>query len=115
MKKQLIKAIFVGLTLLLLNNCAFKPYRFAIQQGNTISEEKVAQLQPGMNEDQVRFIMGTPLLQDVFHNQRWDYVYYLKPRHGDIERKHLAVFFVNGKVDHVIHDQSPTHAMKQNA
>lgn len=106
MKKQLIKAIFIALTVLLLNNCAFKPYRFAIQQGNIISEEKVAQLQHGMNEDQVRFIMGTPLLQDVFHNQRWDYVYYLKPRHGDIERKHLAVFFANGKVNYLIHDQA---------
>lgn len=115
MKKQLIKAIFVGLTLLLLNNCAFKPYRFDIQQGNTISEEKVAQLQPGMNEDQVRFIMGTPLLQDVFHNQRWDYIYYLKPQHGDIERRHVAVFFTDGKVDHVTQDQLSNHVTKKNA
>src|SRR4051794_36755042 len=47
------------------------PYRPDIQQGNFVSEEMVAQLKPGMTPDQVRFVMGTPLLTDIFHSDRW--------------------------------------------
>lgn len=105
MKSLSIKTIFLVTALLLLNNCAFKPYRFDLQQGNAISQDKVAQIQPGMSEDQVRFILGTPLLQDVFHTQRWDYIYYLKPFHGEEVQQHLVVYFNEGKVDHISLDE----------
>ena len=52
------------------------PYRMVIQQGNFISQEMVAQLKPGMSKEQVRFILGTPLVTDIFHADRWDYVFY---------------------------------------
>ena len=52
------------------------PYRIDIQQGNFVSQEMVAQLKPGMSKDQVRFVLGTPLLADIFHGDRWDYVYW---------------------------------------
>ena len=54
-------------------------YRISIQQGNVITEEMVNQLRVGMNKRQVQFILGSPLLTDPFHAQRWDYVYRLAP------------------------------------
>src|SRR5687767_14106840 len=52
------------------------PYRMEIQQGNFVSQEMVSQLKPGMTREQVRFILGTPMVTDVFHPERWDYVYW---------------------------------------
>ena len=46
-----------------------------------------------MNKEQVRFLMGTPLITDAFHPDRWDFVYHLIPDYGDTERRHVAVFF----------------------
>ncbi|HCZ17273.1 MAG TPA: outer membrane protein assembly factor BamE, partial [Candidatus Accumulibacter sp.] len=46
-----------------------------VQQGNVLTQEMVAQLRPGLSKDQVRFILGTPVLVDMFHLNRWDYFY----------------------------------------
>ena len=51
------------------------PYRMEIQQGNFLTQDVVSQLKPGMTKDQVRFLLGTPLLVDPFHTDRWDYVF----------------------------------------
>src|SRR2546427_5764714 len=51
------------------------PYRMEIQQGNYITQEMVAQLKLGLTRDQVRFVLGTPLVSDIFHEERWDYVF----------------------------------------
>jgi outer membrane protein assembly factor BamE len=110
MKKILLKLICTVCMTLTLSACLLKPFRFDIQQGNTIAFDKVVQIQPGMSEDQVRFILGSPTLQDIFHMQRWDYVYYLDPREGDIQKRHLAVFFQAGVVDHVTEDSMPHFA-----
>ena len=69
------------------------PYRANIQQGNWITSEQVAQLQQGMTREQVRFILGTPTLQDVFHSDRWDYSYFNKPGYGDNELRRFTVWF----------------------
>ena len=53
----------------------FNAYKIDVQQGNVLTQEMVAQLKPGQTRDQVRFILGTPLITDIFHQQRWDYVY----------------------------------------
>lgn len=78
----------------------FSEYRIDIQQGNVVSQESVAQLRQGMTRDQVRFLLGTPLLQDVFHADRWDYVYRLDRRQASsIEESRLTVFFdTDGRV-----------------
>ena len=55
---------------------ACTPYRIDIQQGNFVSQDMVAQLKPGMSKEQVRLALGTPLLTDIFHADRWDYVYW---------------------------------------
>ena len=74
------------------------PYKMEIQQGNYISQEMVSQLKPGMSKDQVRFIMGTPLLTDIFHADRWDYVYWRETSQGKREQRRLAVYFSEGKL-----------------
>ena len=69
-------------------------YRIDVQQGNVLTQEMVAQLRPGLTRDQVRFVLGTSMLSDVFHAQRWDYVYrFQNGRTGAIETRKLAVFF----------------------
>ena len=84
------------------------PYRIDIQQGNFVSQEMVAQLKPGMSREQVRFVLGTPLVTDIFHNDRWDYVFYREPAGGKREQRALAVFFdKEGKLERVDGDVVP--------
>jgi outer membrane protein assembly factor BamE len=75
------------------------PYRIDVRQGNLVTQDMVAQLKPGLTKDQVRFVLGTPMLTDIFHADRWDYVYRLqKGSDGEIQQRRLAVFFENGKL-----------------
>lgn len=70
------------------------PYRINIVQGNFVSKEAYDQLKAGMTRDQVRQLLGTPLLTDIFHANRWDYVFYFK--RGDasvVQERHLKVYF----------------------
>ena len=73
-------------------------YRPDVQQGNFISQEMVAQLKKGMTKDQVRFLLGTPLLIDSFHENRWDYPFRLKNGEGQLTSSRVVVFFENDKV-----------------
>ena len=83
------------------------PYRMDIQQGNYISQEMVSQLKPGMTREQVRYVLGTPLVADIFHADRWDYVFYRDVRGaGRVERK-IAVIFPDGKLARVVGDVVP--------
>jgi outer membrane protein assembly factor BamE len=74
------------------------PYRIEIQQGNFISQEMVAQLKPGMSKEQVRLALGTPLLNDIFHADRWDYVFWREKPGAKREQRKLTVFFEDGKL-----------------
>ena len=85
-----------------------KPYRIEIQQGNFVSQEMVSQLKPGMSKEQVRFVMGTPLIIDSFHADRWDYVFRRqKANSRELEQRKLAVFFEDGKLKRVEGDITP--------
>ncbi len=74
------------------------PYRIDVRQGNLVTQDMVAQLKPGLTKDQVRFILGTPMLTDIFHADRWDYVYRLQTGAGEVTQRRLAVFFEDGKL-----------------
>lgn len=76
----------------------FSPYRIDIQQGNFISREMVAQLRPGLTPDQVRFAMGTPLLTDIFHADRWDYVFRLRKGNGETITSKVSLRFKDGRL-----------------
>src|SRR5215831_18735408 len=80
----------------------FSPYRMEIQQGNYVTQEMVAQLKPGLTRDQVRFLMGTPLVNDIFHDERWDYIFVRQRANSpDVEQRRIAVFFEDGKLTRV--------------
>ena len=83
------------------------PYRMVIQQGNFISDEMVAQLKPGMTKEQVRFVLGTPLVTDIFHADRWDYVFFKEMPSGKREQRNLSVLFQDSKLVRVIGDILP--------
>ncbi|MBF23494.1 MAG: hypothetical protein CML18_07825 [Pusillimonas sp.] len=69
------------------------PYRADVQQGNWITAEQVARLEQGMTREQVRFVLGTPILQDIFRTNRWDYVFYNQPGYGEPEERQFTVWF----------------------
>ena len=81
-------------------------YKIDIQQGNVLTQEMVSQLRPGLSKDQVRFILGTPILTDMFHANRWDYVYRLqKGSTGEVEMRKFSTFFdADGKLVRVAGD-----------
>ena len=106
MQRVLYALISAGFAL--LAGCAppdvIKPYRMDIQQGNYISQDMISQLKVGMTKEQVRYVLGTPLVADIFHADRWDYVYYKDPRRGTREGRKIAVLFENGKLARVLGD-----------
>jgi outer membrane protein assembly factor BamE len=105
-----------------LGSCGFvpqipgvKPYRIDIQQGNFISQDMVAQLKPGMSKEQVRLALGTPLLTDIFHADRWDYVYWREKPGEKREQRKLTVFFEDGKLMRLDGDGVAAGATLKNA
>ena len=111
-----LRALVFGTTILvLLAGCSYvpripgiTPYRMEIQQGNYVSQEMVSQLKPGMTKEQVRFILGTPLVTDIFHSDRWDYVYWRETPAGAREQRKLAVLFEQGQLARVDGDVVPS-------
>jgi outer membrane protein assembly factor BamE len=81
-------------------------YKIDIPQGNIITDEQLDKLEPGMTQEQVSFLLGTPLLVDSFHQDQWDYIYQFAPgsakrRKGEKEEEQLLrVYFENGVVEH---------------
>ncbi len=80
------------------------PYRIDVRQGNYVTQEMVVQLKPGLSREQVRFILGSPLVADMFHADRWDYVYTFKQGHGEAQQRTLTVFFQDNKLARVAGD-----------
>ena len=72
-----------------------KVYKIDIQQGNAISSEMLMKLKPGMTKAQVRFVLGTPLIKDTFHKERWDYVYVMRVKDIVIEKRHVILNFAD--------------------
>ncbi len=89
----------VALLSLALSGCSWVPrpineYKIDVQQGNVLTQDMVSQLKPGLTKDQVRFLLGTPVLMDMFHANRWDYVYRLKKGStGAVEMRQFSTFF----------------------
>ena len=74
------------------------PYKADIQQGNAISQEMLGKRKPGMTPSQVKFVLGTPLLVDPFHSNRWDYIYRLEKGGKLLEHRRITVVFENEKL-----------------
>ncbi len=84
-----------------------KPYRMTIQQGNFVTRDMAEQLKPGMTKEQVRFILGTPLVTDIFHADRWDYTFYRDAPGGKRELRNFSVIFEDSKLTRVVGDLLP--------
>lgn len=81
-------------------------YRAAISQGNLIKQEDLDQVEIGMTMSQVRFLLGTPIIDDAFSRNRWDYVYYLRiKRQAAVNKRWVSVYFEDEKVTEIRKDQ----------
>lgn len=86
------------------------PYRVEIVQGNFVSKEQAAALRPGMNRQQVRDILGTPLVTSVFHADRWDYVFTLRRQGTESQSYKYTVFFKGDLLERFEGDTMPSEA-----
>ena len=77
-----------------------EPYKVDVVQGNVVTQEFISQIQPGFGRMQVREILGTPLLTDIFHNDRWDYVFTIRRQGVPDQKRRVTVYFKNDAVDH---------------
>jgi outer membrane protein assembly factor BamE len=83
-------------------------HRMEIQQGNYVTQEMIAKLQPGMTRDQVRFVLGTPLVADAFHADRWDYMFRRQRANSkQIEQRRIVIFFDDGRLSRIEGDVTP--------
>ncbi|AVO51070.1 outer membrane protein assembly factor BamE [Melaminivora suipulveris] len=89
---------------------AITPYKVEVVQGNFISSEQVAALKPGMGRQQVREILGTPLMTSVFHSDRWEYVFTLKRPGVEVQSRRLTVFFKDNVLERTEGDEMPSEA-----
>jgi len=78
-----------------------------IQQGNVITQAMLDQLETGMSQEQVRYLLGTPALVDTFHPDRWDYVYWIKKPGGEPQNKRLSLFFEQGTLTRIEGEYEP--------
>lgn len=105
-----MRQFILVLSLLALNACsaiAIEPYKLDIQQGNVVTQEMISQLKPGMTKSQVRFVMGTPLLMDAFHKDRWDYIYRYEKSGKLVEHRKLALLFEEDRLKKITGDVAP--------
>lgn len=85
--------LLAALACLLLGGCV---YRVDVQQGNIIDPKDVDAIQVGMTRSQVRFLLGTPVVNDAFHDERWDYMYYLRPGRAREARQRWVIVWFDG-------------------
>ena len=89
---------------------ALTPYKVEVVQGNFVSREQVELLKPGMGRQQVRELLGSPLLTSVFHADRWDYVFTLRRQGVEPQSRRLTVFFKGDVLDRVEGDPMPSES-----
>jgi len=98
------RKIIITIISLTLSACVFQP---SVQQGNFIEQDKVEQIEIGMTKNQIRFLMGTPMIDDPFNENRWDYVYFLKiGRNQAASKAWVSIIFEENKVNQIIKDQN---------
>ena len=100
-KPLLYSVILTGLSVtscsMILNNLP-GVYTIDVQQGNIVDQAMVDQLRPGMSKRQVLYIMGSPILKDVFHENRWEYLYSNQPGGEDRQQKKIVLYFEDDKI-----------------
>jgi len=101
------KLLMTLLTAMILAGATGCVYVAPISQGNVLEQEDIDQVEVGMTRSQVRFLLGTPMIDDPFHANRWDYVYFLKVARQDAAFKRwISVKFENDRVSAIVKDQT---------
>jgi outer membrane protein assembly factor BamE len=96
------RGLLIALVALALAACV---YRIDIQQGNLLDEDDINKVDLGMTRSQVQFVLGTPMVSDSFHRDRWDYAYYYRRgRSPDADRRWVVVYFENDRVQRIDRD-----------
>ena len=96
MRKLIIINFIVLILAFTLNGCSV--YKIDVQQGNTLEADKIAKLKLGMSKQQVNFLLGTALVRDPFHQNRWDYVYSFTAGGSEMNKQHITLFFEKDKL-----------------
>ena len=108
MRKSLV-SILMCFSLLISSGCV---YRASVSQGNLIKQEDLDQAEVGMTKNQIRFLLGTPMIDDPFSRDRWDYVYYLRlGRESAIQTRWVSIFFADDHVSEIREDQELNPAL----
>lgn len=109
-----MRAVLAGCLLSCLTACGFVGfpgvYKIDVEQGNIVTEDVVDQLERGMSRRQVRFILGTPLVEDTFNRERWDYPYVIKNGEKIIRKSRVTVFFDGDRLINVTGAHRPAWA-----
>jgi outer membrane protein assembly factor BamE len=109
--RTLLVSVLCSIALTSITACGFigfpGVYKINVEQGNIIDQEKVDKLQIGMSRRQVRFILGTPLIEDTFNPDRWDYVHTIRNGKNSILDQRLTVFFDGDKLARIEGDFTP--------
>lgn len=89
------------------------PYKIDIQQGNVVSQAMVSKLKAGMTRAQVRFALGSPLIVDMFHTDRWDYVYMYQKQGKEPQRHRITIIFEDDRLVRIEGDVVPTYGIQE--
>jgi len=114
MQSKTVFALIVSALCLSAAGCGVtekvRPYKLEVRQGNLVTQEMISRLKKGMSKDQVKVALGTPLLTDVFHADRWDYVYRFDPGYGETEQRVVTLYFADDKLSHLTGDVTASSA-----
>ncbi len=104
--KSLVAVLLLALGVSACSTVKKVVYRIDVPQGNYLEQDKIDQLQIGMNKEQVQYLLGTPMLRDSFAQDRWDYVFILRKGHEEPVQRTLLVYFdKNGLVSNIQSDK----------
>jgi outer membrane protein assembly factor BamE len=116
----MLRALLSATAIALLGGCASQlqtsetlfglvtPYRMEIVQGNVVTQEQIERVKPGMNRRQVRDALGTPLLTDVFHGDRWDYLFTIRRQGAEPQRRSVTLRFEGDVLTKIDAGELPT-------
>ncbi len=110
MRKLLIITVLTATQLLAGCSTGRIPFvhRIDIQQGNVVTQDMLSKLEPGMDQDKVRYVMGTPLIMDAFHPERWDYYYsFQKGNSSERQQRRITLYFDKGHLARIAGDVKP--------
>lgn len=112
--RYILRVTLLTAVLLGLGACGFVGfpgvYKIDIEQGNLVTQDMIEQLQPGMSRRQVRFIMGSPLVEDTFQPDRWDYPYVIRNGTEIIREAQVRIFFDGDRLVNITGDYLPDWA-----